>query len=219
MIIMKDIEEKYKDYTITRFKFDPKRELVWFEINKYLQKMVNFGDFVVEIGSGYCNWINSVKAKNKIAIDKFIDPKKFCEKNVKAIFGDFTKLKELKNNSVNTFLLSNFLEHLTNKEVKECIKLIRQKLKSNGIIIVIQPNYKFSVKKYFDDPTHISIWDHRSLPNFFETNGFKVIKIVPKFLPLTMNSKIPKTKFLTRLYLYSPIKFFGGQMLVIARKP
>src|SRR4030042_2413183 len=183
---MTNTEDKYKDYTTTRFKFDSKRDLVWIEINNYLQKIINFGDFVVEVGSGYCNWINSVKAKNKIAIDKFIDPKKFCKENIKPILGDYSEISQLKNNSVNTFLLSNFLEHLTNKEVKECIKLIRLKLKSEGIIVVIQPNYRLSVKRYFDDPTHISVWDDKSLPNFFKSNGFKIIRVAPKFLPLTM---------------------------------
>lgn len=218
IVTMANIEEKYKNYTVTRFQFNPRREAVWSEINRYLQRRICFGDLVVEVGSGYCNWINAVKAKNKVAIDKFIDPRKFCKPEIKTILGDYSKIKELKNNSVDTFLLSNFLEHLDEKEVKKCIQLIRLKLKLNGIIIIIQPNYIFSSKKYFDDPTHISIWDHKSMYALLRMNNFKIVKVIPRFLPLEMKSRLPKNRFLIRFYLNSKIKPFGGQMLLIARK-
>ena len=208
----------YDNYTSTRFRFDPKRRMVWEEISKYLRKWINPEGFVIELGSGYCDWINCIKARRKIAIDKFINPKDFCRKSVEPIFGDLKEIKKIENDSVDVFLASNFFEHLTLKECEECLRLVKEKLKIGGKIIIIQPNYRYAYKNYFDDYTHLSVWSHESLKDFINANGLRVIRIYPKFLPLTMKSKFPRTRFLIRSYLKSPIKPMAGQMLVIARK-
>jgi len=48
--------------------------------------------------------------------------------------------------------------------------------------------------------------------------GFDIIKIIPKFLPFSAESKVPKASFLIKLYLLSPWKPFAGQMLFVAKK-
>ena len=65
---MKDnIKNSYFD---SRFKFDLGRKKVWDAIVDHLQpKFFNNIETVVELGCGYGDFINSVKAANKIAVD------------------------------------------------------------------------------------------------------------------------------------------------------
>ena len=48
-------------------------------------------------------------------------------------------------------------------------------------------------------------------------NGYEVLSVVPRFLPLTVKSRLPVSPWLIRAYLASPIKLFGKQMLITAR--
>ncbi len=206
----------YSNYQSTRFNFNSKRRIVWKEIAKYLQVYIPNDSTIVDLGSGYCDFINEIQAKNKIAVDAYINPKDYCNPNIKALFCDYKKLnKELKNNSIDIFFLSNFLEHLSLKHAYKCIKIIKNKLKTRGKIIIIQPNYKYCSKNYFDDYTHIKVWSDESLKDFLKSNDFKIIKIKPKFLPFSLKSKLPTSKILIKLYLHSPFKPLGKQMLII----
>ena len=56
-----------------------------------------------------------------------------------------------------------------------------------------------------------------SLCDFLEAHGFEVIDCQPRFLPLTIKSRLPVSPTLIRLYLASPLKPMGKQMLVRAR--
>ena len=58
------------NYFDSRFKFDLGRKKVWDAIVDHLQpKFFNNIETVVELGCGYGDFINSVKAVNKIAVD------------------------------------------------------------------------------------------------------------------------------------------------------
>jgi hypothetical protein len=52
------------------------------------------------------------------------------------------------------------------------------------------------------------------LCDFLAANGYRVIEVRPRFLPLTVKSRFPVSPVLIRLYLLSPWKFLGKQMLV-----
>lgn len=209
----------YKNYAETRFQFDPKRRQVWREIAGFVEKWAVPAGCVVELGSGYCDWINSTQAGRRIAIDKFIDPHQYCEKGVEAVKGGFEAIEMMADGSVDIFLASNFFEHLTINECECCFSLIKTKLKKNGRIIIIQPNYRLIYKRYFDDYTHVSIWSDESLCDFIGKAGMETVKVIPAFLPFTMKSRLPKWPFLVRLYLALPFKPFAGQMLIVAKKP
>ena len=55
------------------------------------------------------------------------------------------------------------------------------------------------------------------LPDFLVANGFEIVELRPRFLPLTIKSRLPVWPFLIRAYLALPIKPLGKQMLVVAR--
>ena len=67
---------------------------------------------------------------------------------------------------------------------------------------------------------HITPIDDRALVELLEIIGFKVTLDLPKFLPYTTKSKLPKSLFLLRFYLRIRLlqKIFGGQAFVVAEK-
>ena len=86
-----------------------------------------------------------------------------------------------------------------------------------GTINILQPNYRYAFREYFDDYTHIAVYSHISLADFLTANGFDVIDVQPRFLPLTVKSRLPVFPPLIAAYLMSPVKPMGKQMLVRAR--
>jgi hypothetical protein len=92
-------------------------------------------------------------------------------------------------------------------------------LRRGGRVILIQPNFRYSWRSYFDDYTHRSIFTDVSLPAMLRAAGFNIEKVQPRFAPYSMQgTRVPLTSWLVKAYLLSPIKPAAGQMLVIARK-
>lgn len=209
----------YKNYEKTRFTFNKSRRIVWEEIARYLKKYISSAAAIIELGSGYCDFINTINASKKYALDKYLDPRKYAEKNVTCLNGD-SKIfnKTIKDSSLDVVFASNFLEHLNQEETEKYLDIAMKKLKMGGLIILIQPNYKFCAEDYFDDHTHIKAWSHVGLVNYLKSKGLKIVRCVPRFMPFSMKSKLPKNRYLIRAYLNSPIKPFAKQMLIIAKK-
>ena len=84
-------------------------------------------------------------------------------------------------------------------------------------MVIVQPNYFYAYREYFDDYTHVAVYSHVSLADFVAANGFEIVETKPRFLPLTIKSRLPVWPILIRLYLAMPIKPMGKQMLVRAR--
>jgi ubiquinone/menaquinone biosynthesis C-methylase UbiE len=209
----------YENYEKKRFVWDKDRIIVWGEITKYLQKYIKKNSSILDLGSGYCDFINSISARKKYALDNYFNPKEYASREVTSILGDFSLMKKrFKNNSLDIVFASNFFEHLTEKKLERCINLIKKKLKETGILIVIQPNYRLCRKHYFEDYTHMKAWTEISFTRYLRNKGFSIKECIPGFIPFSMKSKLPKNKFLIRIYLRSPIKPFAAQMLIIARK-
>jgi hypothetical protein len=207
----------YENYDKTRFAYDDEGKLVWLEITKFLQKFIKPDSAILDLGSGYCNFINFVRASKKYALDKYIDPGKFAAPDVKALFGNFVLgNKKIPDKSLDAVFASNFFEHLNDVEMESYISLIKKKLKGGGILMVLQPNYRLCYREYFDDFTHIKVWSDTSLKDFLRSKGFNVKLVKPRFLPFSMKSRLPKSRLLVKLYLNSLIKPFAGQMLIIA---
>jgi hypothetical protein len=91
-----------------------------------------------------------------------------------------------------------------------------RKLAAGGTLNILQPNYRYAYREYFDDYTHASVFSHISLTDFLGANGFDALEIRPRILPLTVKSRLPVSPWLIRAYLASPIKPFAKQMLIRA---
>jgi hypothetical protein len=97
------------------------------------------------------------------------------------------------------------------------LEALRAKLSPRGTLNILQPNYRYAYREYFDDYTHVSVYSHVSIADFLSANGYDIIDVQPRFLPLTVKSRLPVWSPLIGLYLNSPVKFAGKQMLVRAK--
>ena len=82
---------------------------------------------------------------------------------------------------------------------------------------ILQPNYRFAYREYFDDYTHVAVYSDRSLVDFLDAHGFRVLDCRPRFMPLTVKSPcmFPRGD---PAYLRLPFKPMGKQMLIRARR-
>jgi SAM-dependent methyltransferase len=204
-------------YYQTRYTYDENRKNVWKAICRYLSEYISPQSTVLDIGSGYCDFINNIKAKGKIAIDADISSKKYCNSDVAFLNIKATEM-EFEANSFDAVFASNLFEHLNEHDLDELTNKIYKCLKTNGKFFLIQPNYYYAYRKYWDDFTHIKAFSHVSLSDFLTSKGFKIKKLEKRFLPYSFKSIFPKSYFLTLLYLKSFWHPFAKQMLIIAEK-
>ena len=203
-------------YFETRYSFNSKRSSVWKAITEYLQTYISVNDSVLEIGAGYCDFINQINAKEKVAVDINANAQEFCNSEVTFIQSSIFDIQISKKFDV--IFASNFFEHFTIDELQEIFKKLKDLLHDNGKLIIIQPNYYYCYKNYWDDYTHKTVFSHNNLPDFLEEQGFKTTFLKRKFIPFSFKSKLPSSYFLTKMYLFSPIKPFAKQLLIISEK-
>jgi SAM-dependent methyltransferase len=204
-----------KNYHKTRFKFDPGRRKVWKAITGYLQPYVGANKTILDLGTGYGDFINLVQAKKKYALDISPTVKDYIEQDVIFINKPSTSIQSIPTNSLDVVFSSNLMEHLDRDELDQTMKGIKRAMKTQGTLILVGPNFRYAYREYFDDYTHKAIFTHLSLADAMGEYGFMPIKVVPKFLPISLKSRLPKSYWLTKLYLMSPISPMGKQMLLI----
>ncbi len=191
-------------------------------IDDFLQKYVPSQSSVLDIGGGYCEFLNQIRAEKKCLIDLNPDSKLFANPDIKVVNIDVLNLGNgsLFSEQFDCIFISNFFEHLSNKE--ELVKIILfcfDALKPSGSLLVIQPNFKYSYQEYYDFIDHQLPITHLSLQELLETVGFEIDLIIPKFLPFSTKGR-PASPLLLKIYLRLPFlwQFWGGQMFVKASK-
>ncbi|MBI3099412.1 MAG: class I SAM-dependent methyltransferase [Planctomycetes bacterium] len=209
-----------RSYTETRYTPDPRRDGVWREVARYLRPYIREDAAVLELGAGYCSFINSVRASKRFALDLNESVRRHAGPGVEPRVGSCTSLAEFPDGTMDVVIASNLLEHLSREDASRTLKEARRVLRAaepRGSLILIQPNFRYAYRDYFDDFTHETIWTDLSLRDFTEAHGFAVSRLEPKFLPFSMKSGLPAAPWLVRLYLLSPLRPRAGQMLLVAR--
>jgi SAM-dependent methyltransferase len=205
-------------YHDTRLAFDPRRETVWKALWRYhFRHIVPTDGCVLDLGCGYGDFINQVEAKRRIALDSWERFPAHLRPGVEPIVASVTDLGGIDEGSVDFAFASNLFEHLAQADFAAALAALRPKLSARGSLAILQPNWRHAFREYFDDYTHVSIYSHVSLADFLEANGWEVIEVRPRFLPLTVKSRLPVWPPLIGAYLKSPVKPLGKQMLVRAR--
>jgi SAM-dependent methyltransferase len=175
---------------------------------------------VLEIGAGYCDWINNVRAARRVAVDSWPELPRFAAPGVEAKVLDLSQgLAALGTSTFDVVLASNVLEHFSGATIGPLLDSVRDVLRGGGRLVIVQPNFRYAWRRYFDDYTHHAVYTHVSLPALLRAHGFDVLEVQPKFLPYSMQgSRLPITPFLVNAYLHSPVKPLAGQMLVVAAR-
>ncbi len=205
-------------YYETRYQVDPRRSRVWRLICAWLQREIPPQASVLELGAGYCDFINQIQAAQKVAVDMSETVRQAAAKDVETHVGSCTELGFARDASVDVVFASNLFEHLSLPDLEQTLGQVRRVLKPGGKLIVIQPNFRYSYRDYFDDYTHVMIYTDRSLADVIAAAGLEPCLVMPRFIPFSMKSRLPVMAPLIWLYLRSPFKPFAGQMLIVARK-
>jgi SAM-dependent methyltransferase len=214
---METSTEKTQAYFETRFKHDARREVLWRTLYRhYFSRLISENDSVLDLGAGYGHFINNVVAKRRIALDAwggFVD---YLRPGIESRIGNVVDLSFLAPKSVNFAFASNLFEHMPQEDLASVLCQLRTILAENGTINILQPNYYYAYREYFDDYTHRTVYSHTSLCDFLEAHGYRIIECRPRFLPLTLKSRLPVSPLLIQLYLSLPWKPMGKQMFVRA---
>ena len=183
----------------------------------YFSRLVRPEDTVLDLDCGYGDFINTVKAKRRIAFDMWRGFPAHLKPGIEPVLAPVNDLSAISERSIDFAFASNLFEHVSQDVFAETLAGLRTRLAANGILTILQPNYRYAYREYFDDYTHVAVYSHISLADFLDANGYEVFDVRPRFLPLTVKSRLPVFPPLIALYLASPIKLLGKQMLLRAR--
>ncbi|HVM14498.1 MAG TPA: class I SAM-dependent methyltransferase [Egibacteraceae bacterium] len=172
----------------------------------------------LEVGAGYCEFVNAVRARRRIALDLNADCKQHAADDVEVLCSPSDDLSALDTASVDVVFASNFFEHITREQIVGTLQEVRRVLRPTGRLLVLQPNIRFCARDYWMFFDHITPLDDRSVCEALETNGFTVRELIVRFLPYTTQGRLPASLRLLRLYLRLPIlwRVFGQQSFIVA---
>lgn len=201
-----------------------RRREIWKElIDGFFQNEVDSagGGNILEIASGYGEFISQIKGREKFALDLNPDSAGFVGKEVSFYCQSSQDIKSLGLKNLNVVFISNFLEHLRSKaDLEELLDGIYSCLGAEGKLIILGPNLRYLAGKYWDFYDHHLGLTHLSLSEILELKGFYLKRVIPKFLPYTASGSIPTHPLLVRIYLKFPLawRILGKQFLIIASK-
>ena len=200
----------------------PVRNAIWKTLcARFFGRYVRPTDTVVDIGAGYCEFINNIACRRKIAVDLNPDVSRFAAPDVEVLNESCLTVSSLPEGTADVVFMSNFLEHLRDKaQVLDTLRECRRLLRPGGRLMILQPNIRFLADVYWDFFDHHVPLSDRSLVEALETLDLRVTLCLPRFLPYTTKSRFPKGSVFVRLYLLFPPlwRLLGKQAFVIAER-
>lgn len=185
--------------------------------SQFLQRYVPHESTVVDLGAGFCEFINNIECKTKFAVDVAPHAVRYANSGVVVK----STLSELPSSSVDVVFCSNFFEHLPSKEKMVQILLeIWRVLRPLGTVMIIQPNIYYAYREYWDHFDHRLPLSHRAMDEILRAIGFQILQLIPNFLPYSTRTPLMQLPFLLRMYLSLPFLrvLFGKQMFILAQK-
>ena len=183
----------------------------------YFQRRIRAEDCVLDLGAGRGHFINNVVARRRIALDRWTEMPSFVGHGVESHVATVTDLSFLEDGSVDFAFASNLFEHISQDDFARVLHQLEFKLSHCGVLCLLQPNYRYAYREYFDDYTHITVYSHLTMCDFLRARDYDIVDCRPRFMPLTIKSGLKVSQTLIWLYLNSPLKLLGKQMLIIAR--
>jgi len=199
------------------------RQQVWSVLTGYFSKWISAQASVLDLGCGWCEFINAVRCGHKFAMDMNPDVRRHAAADVTVLEQDCSEDWNLPEASLDVVFTSNFFEHLPSKAVlRKTILQAHRALRPGGHLIAMGPNIKHLAGQYWDFLDHHTPLTELSLSEFLKNMGFEIRVCYDRFLPYTMMSGAQFPIWTLRAYLALPLawKMFGRQFLIVAeRKP
>ena len=208
-----------EQYHEVRFRYDPRRGIVWRAIASYLQPWIAENAGMLELGAGYGEFSRNVRAAPQWALDQNPRLAEYWGDSIRPLIQSALDPLPLADDSLATVFASNFFEHFTLKQGEAILKEAWRVLRPGGRLIVVQPNFRLEPRRYFDDYTHRTAYTDAGFRDFLVSLGWRIAHAEPRFMPFTMKSRLPVSGWLVRLYLALPFRPLAGQFLIIAEKP
>jgi SAM-dependent methyltransferase len=212
---------------IYRVRFSPEelasQRRLWKPICRFLQRYVPADGATLDLGAGYCHFINNIVSGRKLALD--VNEENLAAHalpEVERIVADGVSLAAIEASSLDTVFASNIYEHFRSREdVAQSLSEVFRVLRPGGRMLVLQPNFAYCAKNYFDFFDHRLIFTHRGMAEALDISGFRIERMISRFLPFTTKSRLPQAPWLVSAYLKAPPlwRLLGAQMLIVARKP
>ncbi len=187
---------------------------------EYFQKLIPPDSTVLDLGSGWGEFINNIRAARKYGMDLNPEGRQRLGADVEFLEQDCSREWQVAEGSLDCVFTSNFFEHLPDKSaLRATLTQARRCLKPGGQIICLGPNIKHLPGLYWD------FWDHYlpltelSLKEALELLDFRVETCLGRFLPYTMAAGRNPPLALVGMYLKLPFLWplAGKQFLVVAR--
>jgi SAM-dependent methyltransferase len=193
----------------------------------FFQQWISPNDVVLDLGAGYGEFLQSIKARRKLGVDANPQAAEFWEKDIEPLHFDVTSKWQVPPGSIDCVFTSNFFEHLPDKRCLErCVNQVFLALKPGGILIALGPNIRKTGGSYWDFFDHFIALTERSLCELLSLQGFRIDYCKAGFLFYTMSRSNPMVltrvyPILMRVYLRCPFVWplFGRQFIVVASKP
>src|SRR6266536_5895598 len=194
----------------------------WRPICNYLQRYVHPDGVTLDLGAGFCHFINNIRSREKIALDVNEENlRHYADKDVQIVVASGSDLSMIPSASVDTVFASNLYEHFQSREqVATSFAEVHRILRRDASFIILQPNFAYCWRHYFDFFDHRLIFTHLGMMEGLHTCGFAIAMVEACFLPFTSKSRLPTAPWLVWLYLRLRFawRVLGGQMLIVARK-
>jgi SAM-dependent methyltransferase len=195
-----------------------KKQDVWDEIARYLQRFVDPAKPVLDIACDRGHFVRPIRASEKWATD-IRDMSDVLPPDVRFVRSSGLELESvLPVAHFGTVFMSNYLEHLDSADaVIQQLSVVRRLLAPGGRAIILQPNIRLVGPRYWDFIDHRVALTERSLLEAAELAGLRTHTLVTRFLPYSTKGRLPAASWLVRAYLAAPPAWWilGKQTLYV----
>ena len=128
------------------------RNAVWRILcSDYFSKFISPEAHVLDLGAGWCEFINNVTAAKKYAMDLNPDTGSHLTSGATFIQQDCLQSWDLPAESLDVVFTSNLFEHMPDKDsLERTLSEAHKCLKGNGLLICMGPNIKYAPGVYWD---------------------------------------------------------------------
>ncbi len=187
-------------------------------VTDFLNQWIPADGCVLDLGAADCAFINAVDARRRIAVDVNPGVIASAAPGVEAFVGTLEAGRF--SDECDLVMASNVFEHLAT--IDELIALLHacaDALRPGGRLIVLQPNFKYTYREFYDYLDHSLPLTEASLVEALNLAGFQIERVEARFLPYSMKKQRIKASWALRLFFrLKPLwRVFGKQMLIVTR--